>query len=57
MTTTTVTVDRASLALQDLVGAERAQVEAGLDAGGWPWSKPLSLLIDALVLIEEADKA
>jgi hypothetical protein len=54
---TTTTVDRASLALQDLVGAERAQVEAGLDAGGWPWSKPLSLLIDALVLIEEADKA
>jgi hypothetical protein len=31
----------------------RAVVEAALDAAGWPWSRGLSLWLDALVLLEE----
>jgi hypothetical protein len=34
--------------------AARGQLELALDAAGWPWSKSVSLLIDALVILEEA---
>jgi len=33
--------------------AARAQVEAALDAAGWPWCQRLSLWLDGLILIEE----
>lgn len=33
--------------------AARAVVEAALASAGWPWSRRLSLWIDALVLLEE----
>jgi hypothetical protein len=32
----------------------RAEVEAMLDALGWPWSAALSLLLDAAVIEDEA---
>lgn len=32
----------------------RGIVEHALDAAGWPWSRFLSLWIDALVIIEES---
>lgn len=36
--------------------AARGEVEAAMGASvsDWPWSRPLSLWIDALVLIEES---
>ncbi len=34
--------------------AARADVERALDAAGWPWSRRISLWLDALVLVEEA---
>lgn len=34
----------------------RGIVEAALDASGWPWSRRLSLWLDALVLIEESGR-
>ncbi len=34
--------------------ATRALVETALDAAGWPWSRPLSLWLDCLLIIEEA---
>lgn len=39
-----------------LAQAARAAVEAALDAAGWPWSRRLSLWIDALVIVEEAGR-
>ena len=33
--------------------AARLDVETALEACGWPWSRRLSLWIDALVLLEE----
>jgi len=33
--------------------AARGEIEAALDASGWPWSRRLSLWLDALVLMEE----
>lgn len=33
--------------------AARCQVEAALDATGWPWSRRLSRWLDALILLEE----
>lgn len=36
------------LAAQALARAARAEVEAALDAAGWPWSRRLSLWLDAL---------
>jgi hypothetical protein len=36
--------------------AARAVVEAALDASGWPWSRRLSLWLDALIVIEEAGR-
>ena len=35
--------------------AARGQMELALDAAGWPWSRRLSLWIDALVVLEEGD--
>jgi hypothetical protein len=34
----------------------RALVEAALDESGWPWSRRLSLLLDELVIREEAER-
>ncbi len=31
----------------------RAEIERALDAHGWPWSRRLSLWLDALVHLEE----
>ncbi|MBI3455181.1 MAG: hypothetical protein HY002_05270 [Candidatus Rokubacteria bacterium] len=31
----------------------RAEVEAGLDGAGWPWSRRLSFWLDALLVLEE----
>jgi len=31
----------------------RGQIEAAVDAAGWPWSRRLSFWIDLLLLIEE----
>ncbi len=33
--------------------AARGQLELALDGAGWPWSRRLSLWIDALVILEE----
>lgn len=33
--------------------AARRQIEDTLAANGWPWSRRLSLWIDALILLEE----
>lgn len=33
--------------------AARGLTEAALDLTGWPWSRPLSLWLDVLVLLEE----
>lgn len=34
--------------------AARAEIEAALDATRWPWSRRLSLWLDALVIREES---
>jgi hypothetical protein len=34
--------------------AARGQVEAALEAAGWPWSARLSAWIDVLVVLEES---
>jgi hypothetical protein len=31
----------------------RRDVEAALDAAGWPWARALSLWLDALLVLEE----
>ncbi len=33
--------------------AARGQLELALDVVGWRWSRPLSLWIDCLVILEE----
>jgi hypothetical protein len=33
--------------------AARGLIELALDACGWPWSRRLSLWLDALVIVEE----
>lgn len=33
--------------------AARRIVELALDAAGWPWSRRLSLWLDALVILDE----
>jgi hypothetical protein len=33
--------------------ATRGVVEDALDSAGWPWSRRLSLWLDALLIIEE----
>ncbi len=32
----------------------RRQIEGALDHAGWPWNRRLSLLLDYLVILEEA---
>jgi hypothetical protein len=36
-----------------LARAARGVTEAALDAAGWPWSRRISLWLDALVVLEE----
>jgi hypothetical protein len=36
--------------------AARAVVEASLEANGWPWSRRLSLWLDALLVLEESQR-
>ncbi len=34
--------------------AVRGEVEAALDHAGWPWSRRLSLWLDALLVLQES---
>ena len=34
--------------------AARREIEAALAANGWPWSRRISLWVDALLLLEES---
>jgi hypothetical protein len=38
---------------EETARAARRELEAALDAAGWPWSRRLSHWIDALVVIAE----
>lgn len=35
----------------------RREIESALDAAGWPWSRRLSLWLDALSVLEESPGA
>jgi hypothetical protein len=46
---------RSRLPLRRQAQAARAHVEHVLEATGWHWSRRLSLWIDVLVILEEAE--